>query len=492
MSQRKKLSRRHFMRLASVAAGGVIVAGCQPKVVEKVVKETVVVEGTPKVIEKMIKETVVVEGTPEVVEKVVTKVVTAAPAAPETGVIRWADWPDMVGTKEATDQFEQENPGVKITFEPFGDSFDMKLMAQCVAGTAPDLFSIYGQMFFAFAQKGQLLDLQPYVDAHMTQEDINDFYSWHWPTSFIVPEVGILTGMPWKVNVGCLIYSKDAFDEVNLAYPDKTWDHDMYAAALQKLYKVGDGGKVVRWGGSIPLAAYDRYQPRIFAFGGHVVDPNDRTRCLLGEKPAQEALEWGRKMLWDDKVLLPSTEVDALGGAAHLFTHFGLGLWEDALNAIGDSVVPVVEENPDLVKFGVSLVPKGPARRSALSWADGRATYKDTKVRDLAWKFTHFLSRGIYQQMNVIEWQGQLSCRKSLLEPWLQRWKPWMDKGVDMSIFPEAALTGGCSTQEFFLKEQESQVVIQEALDKVFGVGGYPVTEFAGACEKVNALHQES
>jgi len=81
----KKLSRRHFLRSTAVAGAGLaaVLAGCKPKiveiekevtkVVEKVVKETVVVAGTPQVVEKVVKETVVVE---KVVEKEAPKPVT--------------------------------------------------------------------------------------------------------------------------------------------------------------------------------------------------------------------------------------------------------------------------------------------------------------------------------------------------------------------------------------------------------------------------------
>ena len=90
----KKLSRRSLLKnAAGVAAAGVL-AACQPKVVEKIVKETVLVTE-----EKVVKETVIVAGTPQVVEKQVTSVVekvvttTPVPAAELKGevITVWKD-----------------------------------------------------------------------------------------------------------------------------------------------------------------------------------------------------------------------------------------------------------------------------------------------------------------------------------------------------------------------------------------------------------------
>jgi len=61
----RKISRREMLKGLGLAAVGTALAGCAPKVVEK----TVVVE---KPVEKVVKETVIVEGTPQVVERVVT------------------------------------------------------------------------------------------------------------------------------------------------------------------------------------------------------------------------------------------------------------------------------------------------------------------------------------------------------------------------------------------------------------------------------------
>ena len=73
----RRFNRRDFLAVTGLVSVGAMLAACQPKVVEKVVKETVVVE-KEKVVEKEVKETVVVEKKVEVakeVTKVVEKVV---------------------------------------------------------------------------------------------------------------------------------------------------------------------------------------------------------------------------------------------------------------------------------------------------------------------------------------------------------------------------------------------------------------------------------
>lgn len=86
------LSRRRFLKAAGLGVTASLLAACQPKVVEKIVKETVEVE---KEVEKIVKETVIVEGEAKVVEKVVTT--TPAAEAPME-ILTWRWVPGTAGS----------------------------------------------------------------------------------------------------------------------------------------------------------------------------------------------------------------------------------------------------------------------------------------------------------------------------------------------------------------------------------------------------------
>jgi len=96
-----ELSRRGFLRVSAVGAAGVLLAACAPKVVEKVVKETVLVE---KPVEKEVTK---------IVKEAVTVVAEAAPA--ELQFLRQAE---VITPGEPVavlgDRFHEGDPNIKV------------------------------------------------------------------------------------------------------------------------------------------------------------------------------------------------------------------------------------------------------------------------------------------------------------------------------------------------------------------------------------------
>ncbi|MEA3407894.1 MAG: hypothetical protein U9R48_07420, partial [Chloroflexota bacterium] len=140
MSQ-KNMSRRRLLKLMGLGLAGTTLAACQPKVVEKVVKETVVVEKeVEKEVEKVVKETVVVK---EEVEKVVE--VTKAPG--ERIRVTWYAWGNPLDPGRYT-EYEKafDDYGLDVILQavlvPGGEEYYVKLMAAVASGTAPDCCSL--------------------------------------------------------------------------------------------------------------------------------------------------------------------------------------------------------------------------------------------------------------------------------------------------------------------------------------------------------------
>ena len=94
------------------------------------------------------------------------------PASGETVELVYQDWattwfPPMVD--EMMPIFYEDNPNIEVTYVPQSDDVDVKLLAQMVAGEAPDLMFGCCTWFPIIAQKGQLLDLRPYVESTWTR-----------------------------------------------------------------------------------------------------------------------------------------------------------------------------------------------------------------------------------------------------------------------------------------------------------------------------------
>ena len=163
-----------------MAVGGTALAACQPKIVEvtkivekpveKIVKETVIVEGEP--VEKIVKETVIVEAEPKVVEKVVEKVVTVAQPAKgpptELRFIHW--WPQ--GWHDTWLPMLEEKANVKFKQEvtPCGEYFQ-KVGTEFAAGTGCDIIQSGSNQARQYAAKDVIVPFDDALAKHGIEND---------------------------------------------------------------------------------------------------------------------------------------------------------------------------------------------------------------------------------------------------------------------------------------------------------------------------------
>ena len=166
MSQ-KQLSRRMFLRGASVTAVAALVAACQPKVVE-VEKEVT------RVVKEVVKETVVVAGTPKVVEKVVT----AKPAPAEVITLRVMTRAGPGGGdthRHFCKKFDEEHPNITVKTEdtPYGEA-QKKQELGFITGSMQDAVFSATKWYPYGCYKTLYLPIDAYVNAN--PHDFDDYY----------------------------------------------------------------------------------------------------------------------------------------------------------------------------------------------------------------------------------------------------------------------------------------------------------------------------
>ena len=239
--EKRGLTRRALLKSASLASIGVALAaaGCQPKVIEKVVKETVVVQVKETVpVEKVVKETVVVQ-------------VTAAPkVAPTTAgpiTLQYMDLGDRP-TPDHLKIWDSLHPEIKVEIL----NYDLtRYSAMWAAGAPPDLFMPNGVMLPGLLIRGMLLDLQPYVEVSklITMDDLapcHVLHKWNGRTTGTGDLYAVVKD--WSTEFS-LWFQKAMFEEAKIPLPadDKVLTYQDVAEMASHFVK-REGDRQLTWG----------------------------------------------------------------------------------------------------------------------------------------------------------------------------------------------------------------------------------------------------
>ena len=282
MSSNRTLTRRSLLRIAGAATGTVALAAC-------------VATPTPQVIEKVVKETVVVE-----------KAVTAVPSDISGQVSMWA-FP--MGSDDMTalwnpliQRFSQQYPGIKVNIEllPW-DGRREKMMTAFAAGQAPAMAYVNTDTISLFGMNDVLLPL----DDIIPQADWEDVVG------------NLLGGLSWEgrhIMYPCLLiamgelYNKKLCRDVGWdpAKAPYTWDDIRQLGALGKPkgYYVWDAP--VSWGWFMDF---------LWQSGGAAFD-EDVTKCLIDSDATREAMNFYKELYdngWVPKEGASGSSAESLG-----------------------------------------------------------------------------------------------------------------------------------------------------------------------------------
>jgi multiple sugar transport system substrate-binding protein len=438
----RRISRRDFLRLSVVAAAGAFLASCRQSPLSRVSNDNGPVQ------------------------------------------LVYQDWrtewfPGLA--QEMLAEFHQTHPNIRVFYTPDPENLEETMLADMEAGTAADVFSGCCDFYPVFAQKGYTLNLQPYVDSDLDKTTIEDWSEAQYK-ALALPD-GNRFALPKYHGALALYYNKDMFDQASVTYPDGTWTYDDYLAAMKKLTN-RKGADTLHWGSMFDVT-WDRIQIHVNGWGGHYVDPEDPTSCQMSAKPAQEAMEWLRARMWDDKVMASFLDVENIE-TRQAFINQKIAMVEDGSWALKDILSEAV------FRIGVAPFPTGPKRHATLGTTDGFSIYAGTKHPEAAWEFLKFLISKDYGRA-MARTHFLQPARASIIEDWIkyiQEAYPEKAKDVDLNAFADGHIKGYSVTSETFKNMVGVGKIAQDEWDKIFTFGQAPVSEMTNVCQQIEAIQQ--
>jgi multiple sugar transport system substrate-binding protein len=377
--------------------------------------------------------------------------------------------------------FQSRHRNLSVYYTPDPENLIDQMPLDMQAGNAPDVFQGCCGFFPAWAQMGYVLDLRKYVETDLDKAIVADWDPAQYEAMFDAS--GRQFGVPKYQGTLVLYYNKDIFDRYKVPYPDGSWDQDDYLAAMKKLTRDTDGdGKTDIWGSMIDIG-WDRLQVHVNAWGGHIVDPADPTKCDIDSRQSLAALEWVRARMWDDKVMARFTDVKNVGTAA-AFAGGKLAMVED-----GSWALKSILEDASF-RIGVAPIPAGPAGRVTLSTTDGFGIYSRTRHPQEAWELVKFLVSRDYAlamaRANLLQ-----PARLSLVADWqrlVRQQYPRAARGMDLDVFAAPHREGYSVVQETFPREMEEATrLLDEAFTRIFTLGQAGVGILRGVSRQIEA-----
>ena len=271
----KIVSRREFLRLATLTGAGAAIAACAPAAAPT--------------------EAPVEPAAPEAETEATEAPVAADAPATETIELKLLNenWGEIYNNLMMVigDEYMKENPGVKLAWE-FDPEWRTKLTTLLAAGTPPDLAFMRPDYLAGVAPKGVLLTLDDYVVG--AGKKPSDFVQAQFKSGTFQDK---LFAVPGGTDVWSLYYNKDLYEAVGLdpeAPPKSISELEEHSA---KLLKTADDGTI----DTIPMVYMSWFNPMwMHAYGGVLFDEannkitaNDPTNVKCWEWLSEYYLSFG-------------------------------------------------------------------------------------------------------------------------------------------------------------------------------------------------------
>ena len=295
----------------------------------------------------------------------------------------WGNFRDLGMWKTIAANFENANPDIKLKLEYITGDYGRKLPLMLVSGTASDIILMDDEYHPAFAARGFLEDLGPYIERDREELRVSEFF----PTSMESFNYrGFQGGLPWDGGPMLMYYNKDLFDEAGIPYPNDDWTWNDFRAIAKKLTMDKDGdGRVEQYGTNLLSGSLLTAQPMVWSFGADVLN-EDKTKFVMNSPKGVEAFQFIADLKWVDHSIAWAGEGDDVATEAQLMTG------RVGMVVAGTYMMLTLEGVRDGMRWGTAAMPRGPYgdRYTRVSW-DGISINARTPYKEQAWRFIKYL-----------------------------------------------------------------------------------------------------
>ncbi len=287
-------------------------------------------------------------------------------------VLRFATWDTGESLKYQQDiakKFEKANPGVKVQVEAYADGFEDKLAASFGAKNPPDVMYMWNYPDYYKS----LEPLDDYVNKDSSfKTTFDDFYTnilnYH---KFKNTTYGFPIGFTTRV----IYYNKKLFQEAGVPLPTSGWTWEQFSDAAKKL-----SNPEKKQYGFVLSSKKNSYafQEYVWSNGSSFISPDGKkVDGYMNSSKTQEILNGFQQMIDENSAIVSDKVTESFKSGKIAMIENGIWPLEDFKKAGMD--------------FGTAEIPSfhGQPSKGVIHSA-GIAMAKDSKEKDLAWKFIKY------------------------------------------------------------------------------------------------------
>ncbi|HEU5317138.1 MAG TPA: sugar ABC transporter substrate-binding protein [Chloroflexota bacterium] len=359
--------------------------------------------------------------------------------------------------------FKDRHPQLTVEQVKRGPGVSMleMFLSMAAAGTAPDLAALNPQFVEPLRARGLLADLTGYVkrDARTFRPD--DFYE---ATRLRAIRNGRWHAIPLQMGLWFTVYNRALIQQGGQREPDSswTWEDALEIARAVKSREPGVLG-----------IAFPPYELPVRGNGGEILS-KDEKKCLLGEPPATEAVQWIANLRVKHQVVPQPQETAGLN-AQTLFTS-GRYLFH-----IGDpGFLSSVQRAAPVFDWDIAVPPRGRSAQVSTVKGPSLVVSSATPHEEAAWAWLSDYT-GVEMQRYVSVEGKIVSARKSALAAFVA-----LDEGFDKRVLLAAAAMA--RPMPYVAKYDEIDKEIDAGLDAVYNGRAPAATAMREAARKVDLV----